>query len=124
MSTNAMNASTTNRQPMGLAFIAGIASGLAAGLLLRSEKGQEITEQASKDAVRLQKQLTQKIKTFQSLTRERYEEIVDELIERYADAKKMARTELKELKSYLMDQWDELKNQWSEESEHAAKEMR
>lgn len=114
-----MNTVTTNRQPLGLAFIVGIASGLAAGLFLRSEKGQELTEQASKDAMRLQKQLTKKMHALQTITRDHYEEIVDEILERYAQTKDLARTELRELRAYLMQQWDEFKDDWSEEKQHA-----
>jgi gas vesicle protein len=115
--TNAM----ANRRPMGIAFIAGIISGVAAGLFLRSEKGQEITEQASKDAIHLQKQLLKKLKTVQSITRERYEEVVDELIARYARAKDLARSELIDLKEYLMDQWDDIRSEWTEREEEASK---
>lgn len=116
MASNAMNTANVNQKPLGIAFIAGIASGLAASLLLRSEKGQEITNRVAQDARELQKQIIQKTKKLKTITREGYEEIVDDLMERYAHTRGVAREELEEFKDHLMSQWDDLRNRWSKEN--------
>lgn len=125
-----MNTATLERAPMendaprarrshaGMAFIAGISAGLAAGLFLKSEKGQELTEDAKQEALRLQKQLMKKLDDVRTLTRERYESIVEDIVDRYAQAKEIAVTELEDLKAYLLEQWDDMRAQWDARREH------
>lgn len=95
----------------GAALAAGIATGLAAGLFIRSKKGQALTEETKKMAVQLQKQLAKKLDQVKDLTREKYEELVDEIVDHYNKTKDLAESELDELKLYLLDQWDDIRSQ-------------
>lgn len=100
-----------------VALVAGLAAGLAAGLFINSDKGHQMTDEAKKRAKILQKDLAKKLKGVKKLTKEKYEEIVGELIEHYRDTKDMASDQLDQLKQRLMDQWDEIREHFENDEE-------
>jgi hypothetical protein len=93
------------------ALAAGIATGLAAGLFIRSKNGQRMTEDAKKMAAQMQKQLMKKMEQVKDLTQEKYQELVDDIVERYQGTKDLAASEIEDLKMYLLDQWDDIRSQ-------------
>ena len=66
---------------LGAGLAAGAALGLAAGLFLQSRKGKELTRDAMKKAQLLQKQVQKKIKVAGNMTKDKYEEIVEYVVE-------------------------------------------
>jgi gas vesicle protein len=94
-----------------IALLAGLTAGIAAGLFLRTEKGQQLTEEAKKRAKKLQNNLLEKLRDVKEITQEKYEEIVDDLLMQYAETKSLAAGELKRLRAYLMDQWEDIRDQ-------------
>lgn len=112
-----MNHAGRRSPAVGVALIAGLVAGVAAGLFLRSEKGQGMTEEAKRRAKRLQRELWRKLREVKELSKEKYEEIVNDLVIQYTQTKALAENELKRLKEYLMDQWDDVREQLKEYEE-------
>jgi gas vesicle protein len=90
---------------LGAGLAAGAALGLAAGLFLQSRKGKELTRDAMKKAQLLQKQVQKKIKIAGNMTKDKYEEIVDYVVEYYSKTKEIAEKEIPTVRKFLMDQW-------------------
>ncbi len=105
------------RRYAGAGLVAGLVAGLTAGLFLRSKKGQELTNDAMTVAKKLQKQAMKKARLLKKVTKENYEDMIDELLGSYGDAKDMAKGEAKRVKAYLMDQWEEIRDQLEEAAE-------
>jgi gas vesicle protein len=104
---------------LALALGAGLAAGIAAVLFLRSDKGQELSEDAKKMAKQLQQQITKKIEAVSDLTKETYSDLVDEILSHYKQAKSLAEDEQVRLKTFLVDQWDDLKERINDKSDEA-----
>ena len=101
----------------GAALLAGMAAGLAAGMFLGTNKGHEMTEDAKKQAKLLQKQLAKKVKNITELSKDKYAELVDDVIEQYQHGKQLADAQVHELKMRLLDQWDNVREQMEEEDD-------
>lgn len=95
----------------GIALLVGLAAGVATGLFLKSEKGEEMTEDAKKQMRDIQKQLTKKFKGLKKVTKETYEEMVDDLVSQYGETKDLAEEQLKKMKQNLLDQWEHVREQ-------------
>lgn len=109
-----MNHAGRRLPAVGMAVVAGLVAGVAAGLFLRSEKGQGMTEELKKKTKRFQRELRTKLREVKELSKEKYEEIIDDLVDQYAQTKVFAKNELKKLKEYLMDQWEDVREQMQE----------
>ncbi len=101
----------------GAALALGLAAGVAAGLFLRSKKGKELTDDAKKAALSLHKQVLKKVKTIQHLSKEKYGEVIDELVDVYEKTAEMADGEIKTLKAYLLGQWEDVQSETEETME-------
>ena len=89
----------------GAGLAAGVVLGLAAGLFLRSEKGQELQKDVQQKAKLLQKQILARAEYIDELTEEGYEELVDQVLEAYAKSRRAVQAELPELRKELRKQW-------------------
>jgi len=90
---------------IGAGLAAGAALGLAAGFFLQSRKGKELTRDAMKKAQLLQKQVQKKIKAAGDMSKEKYEDIVDYVVDYYSKSKEIAQKEIPTVRKFLMDQW-------------------
>lgn len=99
------------------AFLAGLILGIAAGIFIQSERGQEIQDDTLRMAQRLQRRIMRKLGTVKDLTRETYEKMVDEVLDRYARTRDVAAEELKELKERLLEQGEEIRLRLKEDRE-------
>lgn len=93
---------------LGAGLAAGAALGLAAGLFLQSRKGKELTATAQKKALTMQKQVMKKLKEASELTKEKYEEVVDYVLDYYERSKELAAKEIPQARKFLMGQWKEI----------------
>ena len=103
----------------GAALLAGMAAGLAAGMFLGTDKGHEMTEDAKKQAKLLQKQLAKKMKNLKELSKDKYADLVDDVIAQYQHGKKLADAQVHELKMRLLDQWDNVREQMEDDEDEA-----
>ncbi len=85
--------------------MAGAILGLAAGLFLQSRKGKEMTKDARKKAMKLEAKIMKKIQAMGEMSQEKYEEIVDQLMDHYAKTKELAQKELPEVRKFLLGRW-------------------
>ena len=94
---------------MGAGLAAGAILGLAAGLFLQSRKGKELTKDAEKKAKMLQKQVMKKLETAGDMSKEKYTEMVDQVVEFYQKSKDVASKEAPQVRKYLLGRWNEVK---------------
>lgn len=87
---------------------AGAILGLASGLFLQSRKGKELTKDARKKALALQKQVMKRIDKAGEMSKDVYEEIVDDVMKYYTKSKDLAAKEVPEVRSFLMSKWKEI----------------
>lgn len=111
----AIKKSTPSRVGAGLA--AGAALGLALGLFLQSRKGKELTKDAQKNAKMLQKQVMKKLANVEDISKEKYEEVVDQVLSFYEKGKDVAKKEMPEVRTYLMGRWKEIKGYLDEQAD-------
>ena len=90
---------------VGIGLAAGAILGLAAGLFLQSRKGKELTRDAQKKAALLQAKVMKKLKKAEHLTKEKYEEVVEDVLAYYAKSKDLAQKELPQVRAFLMGKW-------------------
>ncbi len=94
---------------MGAGLAAGAILGLAAGLFLQSRKGKELTKDAEKKAKMLQKQVMKKLEAAGEMSKEKYTEMVDQVVEFYQKSKDVATKEAPQVRKYLLGRWNEVK---------------
>lgn len=91
--------------------MAGAILGMATGLFLQSRKGKELTKDAQKKALQLQAKVMKKLKAAEGMTKEKYAEIVDEVVSHYEKTKEIAKKEVPEVRDYLMKRWKLIEGQ-------------
>lgn len=106
-----------NAAMVGGSLLVGLATGIAAGLFLRSEKGKQLTDEAKQTAKDLQKQLAKKMKQIKQMTKETYADLVEDIVNHYEEKKELAQEEVQKLKEYLLSQWEDIRERLSESSE-------
>ncbi|HVM90620.1 MAG TPA: YtxH domain-containing protein [Verrucomicrobiae bacterium] len=93
---------------VGAGIAAGAILGLAAGLFLQSKKGKEMTKDARKKAMVIQKQVMKRLNDTGEMTKETYEKIVDDVVKYYAKSKEIAAKEVPEVRAFLLSKWKEI----------------
>lgn len=79
--------------------------GLAAGFFLQSRKGKELTKDAEKRALQLQGKIIKKLDSVESLTKEKYAEVVDDVLAYYEKTQEIAKKELPAVRATLLKKW-------------------
>jgi gas vesicle protein len=98
----------TKSSHVGAGLLAGAVLGVAAGLFLQSRKGKELTKDAMKKAQGLQKQVMKKLADTELLTKEKYEEVVEDVMDYYTRAKEITKAEIPAVRKYLLGRWKEI----------------
>lgn len=93
---------------LGAGLLAGAILGVAAGLFLQSKKGKDMTKDLMKRAEKLRAKLLKELAQVTDLTREKYEEVVDTVVEYYVKSKEIAKTEIPEIRKFLLMQWSQI----------------
>jgi gas vesicle protein len=93
---------------VGAGLAAGAILGLAAGLFIQSKKGKELTKDARKKAMALQKQVMKRLQKTGEMTKATYEEIVEDVVKYYAKSKDIAAKEVPEVRAFLLSKWKEV----------------
>lgn len=96
---------------LGAGLAAGAILGLAAGFFLQSRKGKVFVADAKKKSQLLQKQVMKMLTDAESLTKERYEDIVDKVMKHYTSTKEIASKEIPEVQKHLLSQWKTIESQ-------------
>ncbi len=90
---------------LGIGMMVGSMVGLAAGFFLQSRQGKQLTKDAEKKASQLQSKIMKKLQDVEVLSKEKYTEVVDEVLAYYEKSKDIAKTELPEVRANLMKKW-------------------
>lgn len=90
---------------LGVGMMVGSMVGLAAGFFLQSRQGKQLTKEAEKKAVQLQAKIMKKLADEDILSKEKYEEVVDEVLAYYEKTKDIAKKELPVVRATLMKKW-------------------
>ncbi len=86
----------------GLTLAAGLIAGVAAGLFLRSERAEGLADEASRLARLAKRRVTK------GLSRTTYEDVVEEILERYQDTRELAEGQVDQLRRSLLARWEEI----------------
>ncbi|MDP3793355.1 MAG: YtxH domain-containing protein [Candidatus Uhrbacteria bacterium] len=95
-------------------LVAGAILGLAAGLFLQSRQGKKLTKDAQKKAVQLQAQVMKKLKGIENMSKAKYTEIVDHVLAYYTKTREIAKTEVPQVRSYLLARWKEIEREFKQ----------
>ncbi len=99
---------STSSSHLGAGLAAGAVLGLAAGLFLQSRKGKELTKEAEAKAKMLQKQVMKKLDGVSEMTKEKYAEVVEQVVEFYQKSKDVAVKEAPAVRKYLLGRWKDI----------------
>ena len=97
--------------------MAGAVLGMAAGLFIQSRKGKELTKDAQKKAAQLQVKVMKKLKSAQGMTKEKYTEIVEDVLGYYEKTQEVAKKEIPVVRDYLMKRWKVIEGQLKDMAE-------
>jgi len=92
-------------------LVVGALMGVAAGFFLQSRQGKQLTKQAQKKAMELQKQVVKKLGDVSELSQEKYSDVVDQVLAFYTKSKEISTTEMPEVKKFLLSHWKQIKAQ-------------
>lgn len=95
---------------LGAGLAVGAVIGMAAGLFLQSRKGKELTKDAQKKAMALQKQVMKKLDGLETMTKEKYNEVVEQVLSYYEKTKEVAQKEMPEVRKYLLGRWKSIES--------------
>ena len=99
---------------LGVGMMVGSKVGLAAGFFLQSRKGKELTKDAEKKALQLQAKIMKKLQDVDMLSKEKYAEVVDEVLMHYQKAEDIAKKELPVVRANLMKKWKAIETKLKE----------
>lgn len=91
--------------------MAGAIIGMATGLFIQSRKGKELTKDAQKKAMQLQVKVIKKLKAAKGMTKEKYIEIVDDVVGYYEKSQEIAKKEVPVVRDYLLKRWKMIEGQ-------------
>ena len=99
---------------LGAGMVIGSVIGIAAGFFLQSRKGKELTKDAEKKAVQLQGKIMKKLQDVESLSKEKYTEVVDDVLSYYEKSQEIAKKELPAVRAMLMKKWKSIETKLKE----------
>lgn len=99
---------------LGVGMMVGSIMGLAAGFFLQSRKGKELTKDAEKKAVQLQGKIMKKLEKMNDLSKEKYAEVVDDVLAYYEKSQDIAKKEIPEVRAMLLKKWKAIEGKLKE----------
>ena len=102
----------TKKHPFVVGAALGTIVATATALFFTQTKsGKKVIKDARQHALHLGKAVTKKVQKVKKLSQQKYEEIVDEVVDEYTAKKKMARTEAQKMQKELKKKWAEVKKE-------------
>ncbi|MBC8387062.1 MAG: YtxH domain-containing protein [Actinobacteria bacterium] len=87
-----------------IGFAIGFVVGAVAALFLTTKTGEELREELKKVALDLKKKVEERAGTIKNLTKERYTEIINNVIANYKKVKELTEKEIDLIKDIIMKQ--------------------
>lgn len=95
----------------GTGLLAGALVGMAAGLFVQSKKGKQLRKDLQKKGLQFQNKLMNELKNAKDLSKDKYEEIMDKMLAYYEQTKEIAKSEVPEVRKFLMKNWEQVNKQ-------------
>lgn len=95
---------------IGAGVTAAVAAGVV-GFLTQTKKGKALTKQGQKEIAVITKKIAKKADEVKRLSKEKYEEIVDDVVAEYEKKKKLTKAAGVELANELKKEWNEVKKE-------------
>ena len=95
------------------ASLVGMAMGVVIGMLFGSKKDESRIEKAKNWSTDMAEELNRRVDDMRDMTAERYNQVVDELAEKYKKVKGIKETEVDDFVKDLKMRWDRIKDQWN-----------
>lgn len=93
---------------------AGVAAAVVAGVvgfLTKTKKGQQIAKKGYKEMVELGRMVAHRAEHVRNMTKQRYEELVDDVVAEYERKKKLTKDAAAELATELKKEWNKVKGE-------------
>lgn len=108
----------------GKGLIAGAIFGIAAGIYMSSKEGRAIASKVKNRATDIEKRLRAEFSKNKDMTEDAYGQSIDSVLAYYERSKKIAKSEIPELKRYLLGKWKTVKNEMREVGQEQKEEER
>ncbi len=95
----------------GGALIAGAIFGLAAGIFMSSHEGKRMAGRLQQRAKEIESRLRKEFDKRKTNTQGAYTESIDSVLAYYLKSKEIAKSEIPQLRSYLMGKWAHVKDE-------------
>lgn len=95
----------------GKALLAGAIFGLAAGIFMSSHEGKRMAARLQTRAREIEGQLRKEFMKRKAATQETYVESIDTVLAYYLKSKEIAKSEIPQLRSYLVGKWAHVKHE-------------
>ncbi len=93
----------------GATLATGLLAGVAAALFFRSDRGERLLTDAERAARLAKKRVSRGLTRAQRVTREAYEDAVEEIVERYQETKDLADEQVDQLRRTLLARWEDVR---------------
>ena len=102
----------TNKSHLAAGLIAGAALGVAAAYFLNTPKGKKMLQHAEKKAMEMQRKLMRELNKTEHLTKDKYTQIVENIVKYYAKTKEISSSEVPEIKRYLLGKYKQIEKEY------------
>ena len=106
---------------LGSGLMLGAAIAVAAAAFLQTKRGKEVKKDIEKKLGSIQKKLKVELKKAKAMTKEGYEELVDNVIDYYVKTKDVAKAEVPGVKKELMKSWKTIEKEMKTTGKKIAK---
>jgi hypothetical protein len=103
-----------NKSRFGKGLMAGALFGIAAGIFMSSKEGKQIAAKVRRHAAEIEARLKREFKKKKVLGRKAYEDSIDDVLAYYTRSKKIAKSEIPDLRRYLIGKWDLIKDEMAD----------
>lgn len=102
---------------IGAGMLIGAAIGVASAIFLQSKQGKALSKDLGKKVSALQKKVNMELKKVDHMTKEKYQELVDKVVEYYVKTKDVAKNEIPVVRKQLMSTWKQVERELKSISE-------
>jgi hypothetical protein len=93
------------------ALLAGAIFGLAAGIFMSSREGKRMASRLQTRAKEIEGRLRKEFQSRKTATQSAYAESIDQVLAYYLKSKDIAKSEIPQLRSYLLGKWSHVKDE-------------
>ena len=96
---------------LGTALGALLAAGAATYFFTQTKSGKQAAKNIKAHAIHLSTELTERVSRIRQLSQKKYNDIVDEIVDEYADKKKLTGNAVNALKKDLKNHWSDVQRE-------------